>query len=250
MTETFAILEKLENSQYPNEPKPVGGFGAGVAFFARDGDLVLEKVGSVNGSPAKRLSQIVHSSGAADASTLIGHVRMPSPEYMSTAELKETAQPYVGQHDTDLTVVSVHNGKVLNYSDLRAKLGQKHILESEKHGLIDSEVIPHYFAQLYEETKDPEKALKMLYDALEGSNSLAILHLAENDIYLHFIHKGETRGLHVWTNSRGEVIFCSRAEPCKSVLDDLFKDGKFNEKISVGYHEEANIKLSLHLLAF
>jgi len=250
MTKTFAVLKQLETSQYPNEPKPVGGFGAGIAFFAKDGGLVLEKIGSVDGSPAERLAQIVKSSGALEASTLVGHVRMPSPEFMGTAKLRETAQPYVGQHDPNLTVVSVHNGKVENYKDLRTKLDPEHMLESEKHGLIDSEVIPHYFAQLYKETEDPKKALNTLYNAVEGSNTLAILHLAEDDIYLHFIHKGKTRGLHLWTNSRGEVIFCSRAEPCTNVLGDVLKDGKFKEKISIRYHEDASIKLSLHLLAF
>jgi len=149
-----------------------------------------------------------------------------------------------------LTVVSVHNGEVENYKDLRARLGPEHMFESEKHGLIDSEVIPHYFAQLYKETEDAKKALRMLYDAVEGSNTLAILHLAEDDIYFHFIHKGKTRGLHVWTDSRGEAFFCSRAEPCTTVLGDLLEECKFKEKISVGYHEDANVRLSLHLLAF
>lgn len=36
--------------------------------------------------------------------------------------------------------------------------------------------------------------------ALDGSNALSLLQVGEHS-FLHFIHKGRTRGLTIWTNS-------------------------------------------------
>ncbi|PIU60152.1 hypothetical protein COS86_00405, partial [Candidatus Bathyarchaeota archaeon CG07_land_8_20_14_0_80_47_9] len=123
------VLEKLEVHQYPNEPKPAGGYGAGVAILNDDRSIVLEKVGKVDVSPARRLSEIVKID---EASVLMGHVRMPSPEFMETAKAKATAQPYVAECISGLTVVSVHNGKIENYEEIREKLANRHVLESEE----------------------------------------------------------------------------------------------------------------------
>jgi glucosamine 6-phosphate synthetase-like amidotransferase/phosphosugar isomerase protein len=209
LAKVFRLLEKLEVHQYPREPKPVGGYGAGVAILSNEGNDILEKVGKIGDSPAKCLSEIVKVD---DASVLVGHVRMPSPEFMKSAKYKETAQPYVVELDPNLTIVSVHNGKVENYKELREKLGKEHVFESEKVELIDSEVIPHYFEELLDETGDIDEASYTLFCALQGSNAIAMLQIVEENAFLHLIHKGKTRGLTVWTNERNEVIFCSRKE--------------------------------------
>ena len=133
----FKVLEKLEVSQYPGETKPVGGYGAGVAVMLRDGDVISEKVGRVAGSPAAQLAKIVEPQ-LSEISVLIGHVRYPSPEFMEAARFKETAQPYVGQFEPELTIVSAHNGKVENYKALKARM-KEHVFESEKAGLVDAE---------------------------------------------------------------------------------------------------------------
>jgi len=81
LVKIFKVLEKLEVHRYPVEPKPVGGYGAGIAFLKDDENILLEKVGKVEGSPTGYLSKTIDVS---EASVLIGHVRMPSPQFMST----------------------------------------------------------------------------------------------------------------------------------------------------------------------
>jgi glutamine phosphoribosylpyrophosphate amidotransferase len=125
LVKVFKVLAKLEVHQYPHEPKPVGGFGAGIAVLGSNGKVLFEKVGHVGGSPVKRLSQIVNVDVAR---VLVGHVRMPSPQFVETAKFKETAQPYVTRCFDELTLVSAHNGNVANYKALREKMRHKTLI--------------------------------------------------------------------------------------------------------------------------
>jgi glucosamine 6-phosphate synthetase-like amidotransferase/phosphosugar isomerase protein len=238
----FRVLQKLEVSQYPGEKKPVGGYGAGVAVLLPDGDVYSEKVGRVDGSPAAQLAKIVEPQ-LSNVQVLIGHVRYPNPEFMEAAKFKETAQPYVGQFESELTIVSAHNGKVENYKELKERM-KEHAFESEKVGFVDSEIIPHYFSELINETESADEALYRLFCTLKGSNAVSILHLDAENAFLHLIHRGKTRGLTVWTNEKNEVIFCSRPEPVTQELETLLKRDKFKEKISIKWHEDAGVKLS------
>jgi glucosamine 6-phosphate synthetase-like amidotransferase/phosphosugar isomerase protein len=144
MNKVFQVLKRLETSQYPDESEPVGGYGAGVAVMLSDGNILSDKVGKVDAaSPVAELEKLVKGK-LGNASVLLGHVRFPSTELMNTVKYKEAAQPYVEHFETDLTVASVHNGKVLNCAALKARL-KTHVFESEKVGFVDSEVIPHFF---------------------------------------------------------------------------------------------------------
>jgi len=244
LVKVFRLLEKLEVHQYPNEPKPVGGYGAGVAILGSEGSIIWEKVGKVSDSPARSLSEIVKIE---EASVLVGHVRMPSPEFIKTAKFRETTQPYVVEFDPNLTIVSVHNGKVENYRALREQLSEKHVFESEKIELIDSEVIPHYFEELLNEIDDVNEALYTLFCTLRGSSAIAMLQMDEENTFLHLIHKGKTRGLTVWTNEKNEVIFCSRKELLIEEFNKILAKGKFMEKISIPYRADVGLKLSYKL---
>jgi glucosamine 6-phosphate synthetase-like amidotransferase/phosphosugar isomerase protein len=244
MEKVFKVLQKLEVHQLPQEPRPVGGYGAGVAMVLEDGDLLVEKVGKVDGSPACYLPEIVN---VKKATVLLGHVRMPSPEFMSTANYRETAQPYVVERDPSLTVASVHNGKMENYKEVREKLGIGHVFESEKFELIDSEVLPHFFEEMINEKGDVTEALYGFFCALKGSNALALLQLGEENSFLHLIHKGKTRGLTVWTNEKNEVIFCSRKTPLMEEFGETLERGKFTEKVSIPYREDVGLVLSYPL---
>jgi len=239
MAHVFKVLYRLERHQYPNEPKPVGGYGAGIALITSSGKVNLEKVGKVNGSPAERLSKVCR---VAQASVLVGHVRMPSPNFMETAHFKETAQPYMAQCSSGLSIVSAHNGYVANYEVIRAGLGEKHVFESERSGLIDSEVIPHLFEELLGAEKNPSKALDKLFSTIEGSNTISLLQVEDKRLLLHFAHKGKTRGLHVWRNERDEVVFCSRREPIDECFGHVLSQGKFKGYISIPYGEEGSFK--------
>jgi len=244
LSKAFKVLEKLEVHRYSYEPKPVGGFGAGVAFVGADGKFAFNKVGNVGASPAKRLSDIVKVDAAR---ILIGHVRMPSPQFMETAKFKETAQPYVTCCFSGLMLISAHNGAVMNYKDIREKLGAKHVFESEKIELIDSEVIPHLFEELLVERADPSRALSALFEALEGSSTINILQIERNRLLLHFAHKGKTRGLAIWENGCEEIVFCSRKEPLMEGFGDILGKGGFKEQVSIPYGEEGNLKMTFDL---
>ncbi|MEM2106007.1 MAG: hypothetical protein QXV21_06060 [Candidatus Bathyarchaeia archaeon] len=238
----FRILAKLEVHRYPDEPKPVGGHGAGIAVLDGNGNVLLEKVGDVEGSPAERLSQIVRSDVAR---VLVGHVRMPSPQFMRTAKFRETAQPYVTRCFNSLMLISTHNGNVANYKALREKIGVRHVFESEKIELIDSEVIPHLFEELLSKQSNPNMAVEALFHLLEGSNTVSILQVEKNRLLLHFLHKGKTRGLTIWRNYVGEVVFCSRKEPLIEEFNDIFSKGEFKEYTSIPYGEEGNLKTTI-----
>lgn len=238
----FNVLKKLEVSQYPGETKPVGGYGAGVAVMLSDGNIISEKVGSVDGSPAAHLAKIMEPQ-LSDVSVLIGHVRYPSPEFMEAAQFKETAQPYVGQFEPELTIVSAHNGKVENYEELKERM-KEHVFESEKVGFVDSEIIPHYFSELINETESADEALYRLFCTLKGSNAISMFQVDTENAFLHLIHKGKTRGLTVWTNEKNEVIFCSRPEPVTEEFEKLLMRERFKEKISIKWREDAGVKLS------
>lgn len=241
----FHVLELLEVHKFQKEPTPVGGFGAGLAVLESDGGIISEKVGKPDiDSPVKILAAKVKARGIKDASVLLSHVRMPSPEFMSTARFKETAQPYVVEFSPELTVASAHNGRVDNYKEIRTKLGPTHTFESEKSGLIDSEVVPHIFELLLNENDTVDDALYALLSTLRGQNSLALLHAGEEDYYLHILHRGKTRGMSVWTNDRSEVIFCSRTGPLMEAFKDVLSNGKFKEKAWIAWKEDAGLKLS------
>jgi glucosamine 6-phosphate synthetase-like amidotransferase/phosphosugar isomerase protein len=240
------VLQKLEVSRYPGEQTPTGGYGAGVAVMLKDGGIISEKVGKTNGSPVEDLARILETK-LDDASMLIGHVRNPSPEFMGTVKFKEGAQPYVEHFEKELTIASAHNGKVANYKELKERL-KSHVFESEKVGLVDSEIIPHYFGEILNEVEDVDEALYELLCALKGSSSMgnafAMFQVDEENAFLHIGHKGKTRGLTVWANEKGEVVFCSRPEPVIEELGHLLARDKFKEKISIRPREDAGLKLS------
>ncbi|MEM3566530.1 MAG: hypothetical protein QXK47_00555 [Candidatus Bathyarchaeia archaeon] len=233
------VLQKLERHQYPNEPKQVGGYGAGIAILTSSGAVLLEKVGRINGSPAEHLAETCKFE---KASVLVGHVRLPSPWFMKTAHFRETAQPYVVQCFSGLTVISAHNGNVTNYKAIRERLSGKHIFESERAELIDSEVIPHLFEELLFEKGSPEEALNTLYTAIEGPNTVSLLQIEKGWVLLHFLHKGKTRGLTIWKNEKDEVVFCSRKEPLMETLGFFLAKGNFAEHLSIPYGEERSFK--------
>ncbi len=249
MKKVFGVLKKLEASKYPDEKLPVGGFGAGVAIMLPDGDVRIEKVGKASDSPAAELEEIIKNACLMNAQlksakVLLGHVRMPSPDKMGTVKFKEAAQPFVGHFERQLTVVAVHNGTVENCEELRGNL-KKHVFESEKSGaFIDSEVIPHYFGEILLQEEDADGAAYELLNTLKGSNAAAVLQIDEENAFLHLVYKGKPRGLTVWANGKGEVVFCSRPEPVEKELDSLLLSGKFERKISLSYKEDAGLKLT------
>jgi glucosamine 6-phosphate synthetase-like amidotransferase/phosphosugar isomerase protein len=245
MNKVVKVLKKLELSKYPNDKTPVGGYGAGIAVMLDDGGIVSEKVGKNVNSPVTELAEKILKLQLSEARVLISHVRNPSSEFLDTVHYKEASQPYVENFEPELTIVSAHNGRITNYMELKAKL-KEHVFESEKTRLIDSEVIPHYFGELLDEGLETDAAVQQLLCALEGPmvGSLAMLQLDEEEQILHLLHKGWSRGLTVWANAKGEVIFCSRPEPVMEELKETLVKGEFKEKAVIKLRENATLKLS------
>jgi len=245
LAEVIKLLEKLEVHQYAGEPNPVGGYGAGIAILNSDGSLLLEKIGKAGDvSPVRKLAELVKVN---EARVLMAHVRMPSPQFMETARFREVTQPYVAACHDGLKVVSVHNGYIRNYEALKEELGNEHILESERFGLIDSEVIPHSFEEILKANDDIDEAVHTLQNMLEGQMAISILQMDMQGAFLHLIHKGRTRGLTVWTNNAGEFVFCSRKEPLESEFSGVLVEGKFEEMVCIPWQQEKNIKLTFTL---
>ena len=245
MNKVFSVLQRLEESKYPDEMQPVGGYGAGIAVLLDDNSVYSEKVGkTVEVSPVCQLAEMVKPTLQV-ARVLIGHVRFPSAEFLGTAKFREATQPYIADLEPELTFVSAHNGRIENYMELKAKLGA-HAFESDKAGFIDSEVIPHYYSALFEEGDEAAEAADELLCTLKGKTvgSIALLHLDKENAFLHLLHKGWSRGLTVWANDKGEVIFCSRPEPVMEELKDMLEKGEFKEKAVIKPREVATLKLS------
>ena len=242
MTKVFQVLAKLENSTHPGLDQKVGGYGAGVAVLLGDGNVISEKVGQTSDSPVLNLEKSWNK-GVKKASVLLGHVRYPSQEFMKTAKFKEAAQPFVEHFNPGLTIVSSHNGHVDNYAELKSHL-KNHVFETQKVGFVDSEIVPHYFGELLNETTDSDEAVMALLSNLKGSSTAALLQVDEENALVHLIHRGRTNGLTVWTNEKGEVIFSSRPEPVLSELESMLAKRNFKIKASINWHENAALKLS------
>jgi len=76
---------------------------------------------------------------------------------------------------------------------------------------------------------------------------VGLLQSGEEDIFIHLIHKGKTRGLTVWVNSRNEMVFCSRKETLTPQFRNILVKGRFKEKVSIKYQEDAGLKLSFQV---
>ncbi len=248
LNKPLQVLQKLEVSKYANERTPVGGYGAGIAVLLDDNTILSEKVGKTSDSPACQLAEIVKPK-LSEVRVLIGHVRFPGSEFLDTVKFKEATQPFVETFDPDVTFVSAHNGRIENYAELRKKL-RGHVFESEKTKLIDSEVIPHYFGSLLQEIEDVNQAVNEMICALQGGavGSISLLHLDDENAYLHLIHKGWSRGLTIWANDKDEMIFCTRPEPVMAELGETLSKGKFTEKAVVKPREDATLKFSFPIV--
>jgi len=225
------LLKILEKDKLKGEETHVGGHGAGICFLDGSGNIMVHKVGKTNSSPAKNLSSF-RDLTQQKSRIILGHVRHASSELMYTIEYAEATQPYK-VNCLGLEVISAHNGYVRNYTMMKDNLKEKHQFESEKIGFVDSEVIPHLFEEKLMTYRDEAEAGKKTWQTLEGNNAAVLLSLTGNTRLLHLLHKGHSRGMHVWKNNKGEIILCSREKPLRQVFDNLLKEGAFEKILSI-----------------
>lgn len=245
------VLKILETHQYPDEKHPVGGHGAGIYCLDSNGGKMFAKIGKTNESPVEVLSEEI--SRQLQTKLLIGHVRRASPDFLNTISFSECTQPYIAHCNRRLKIVSVHNGFVENYKELRTKLRTKHLFESEKKSeLIDSEVLPHFLEELLLNKVDIAKALNRLSVQLKNQkgNTASMLLLGGESMgnFLVFMHHGRTRGLTIWDNPEGDIVFSSRKEPVKQVLGEFLREHAFEEKLSIAWKEPKHLKSMIFTL--
>jgi hypothetical protein len=97
---------------------------------------------------------------------------------------------------------------------------------------------------LLNEAQTTDEAAYQLLSSLKGSNVAALLQIDDEEMLLHLIYKGKARGLTVWSNDKGEVVFCSRPEPVEEELKSLLALGKFKEKAVIDWKDDAGLKLT------
>ncbi|MEM2184647.1 MAG: hypothetical protein QXO99_05165 [Candidatus Methanomethylicia archaeon] len=220
------ILKALEVEQLPIESSPIGGHGAGLMVYD-DGELFIEKVGGNGLSPVDKLRNIIYSNWRINFSKIVlGHVRRASQVFERTIPFKECTQPYVVNCLGRFTIVSVHNGFLKNYLDIKANFKVEHKFESESITLIDSEIFPHFLEELISIYGDGIETARILFDHIEGGNTVAMMVFFDDYISLYIIHKGLTRGLALWRNDKGHLLFSSR-----SYIIDKFARGFIRENM-------------------
>jgi glucosamine 6-phosphate synthetase-like amidotransferase/phosphosugar isomerase protein len=249
MKRILELLRILENHQYEGEVNPVGGHGAGICFYTQNGKTVVHKVGKTNSSPTEDLSSSIKRLVEVESRLVLGHVIRASDEFMGTVNYREAAQPYKAKCLGLSKIFSAHNGKIENYQEIRKSLSKKHcFLSEETVKLIDSEVVPHLFEENLMVYCDEEEAAKRTIRTLEGNNTVVMLSLTEAAKSLHVIHKGKTRGMHLWKNEEEEIVLCSRNEPLKRVFGNLLKEGKFAETLSIEWKKAKEVRQSYKIL--
>jgi len=241
IAQALQVLGMLETEQETDEPTPVGGHGAGMAYLNHKHEFTLAKVGKTKGSPVNSLKRQLPNLTAQSA-LILGHVRRASPEFTDTISHAECTQPYKPQCIHDLNILSAHNGYLENYQQLKNKLQTKHHYESEPIKLIDSEIIPHYYEEQLTKTQNPTKATHTLYEQAQGRNTIVILHTDIDQAHLNVIQKRKTRGLTVWTNSENAVLLCSREKPVQTTLAKLLGESSYQQIIHVTRNDSANLE--------
>ena len=235
MQKVLELLQHLETHQYKDETNPVGSHGAGVCFANDSGDMIVHKVGKKKSSPVKDLS-LVKEVSKTSSRIVLGHVRYASPYLMDAITHDEEAQPYKVECLGLSEIISAHNGKVENYEQIRKHLSKEHFFQSESVKLNDSEVIPHLFEENLMMCFDEVTARKRTFETIEGNNTAVLITQLEGKSLLHILHKGKTRGMHVWKNAQGEMILCSREEPLQQVFGNFLTEGNFKRVLSINWN--------------
>lgn len=234
MQKVLKLLEILEAHQYKDEKRPVGGHGAGVCFANGSEGMIVYKVGKKNSSPVEGLS-LIRSMQGIRSRIVLGHVRYASPYLMDTIEYDEETQPYKADCSGISEIISAHNGKVENYEHIRKNLSKEHFFESEAVKLNDSEVIPHLFEESLMMGFDEIEARKKAFQTIRGDNTVVLITQLERRRLLHILHRGKTRGMHVWKNGKGEIILCSREEPLLQMFGDFLREKGFEKVLAIGW---------------
>lgn len=152
---------------------------------------------------------------------------------MRTVKYSQATQPYEVNCLGLSEIISAHNGYVKNYMSIKNGFKENHQFESKKVGFVDSEVIPHLFEESLMQHNDGIEARKEIFETIKGDNTIILLFTTKSSRFLHVLHKGQTRGMYVWKNNKGEIILCSREAPLLQVFEDFLEKSNFNRVLSI-----------------
>jgi len=249
MQRILKLLQALEKDQCKeqDEKTPVGGHGAGVCFVNDSGKMVVYKIGKRNASPARDLSKFREVTQA-KSTIVLGHVRRASKDFMDTIEYVAATQPYKVNCLGSSEIVSAHNGYVQEYIAIKNNFKESHQFESENGCFVDSEVIPHLFEENMVQCNDVIEARKDVFERLNGNNTVVLLSATKHSRLLHVLHKGQTRGMYVWKNNKGEIILCSREDPVHKMFGHFLEEASFKKVLSIGWQVDSELQQTYDLV--
>jgi glucosamine 6-phosphate synthetase-like amidotransferase/phosphosugar isomerase protein len=243
----LACMQRLQVDREKWERTPVGGHGAGIAAWTPTGEVAVLKVGGT-GDPVGALTEEIKRAAPwlpdRGSGILLGHVRRASPRFQASVPYRAAAQPYVASCRHGLQVIGIHNGFASNY---RTLLRQRHVLESVDLGPIDSETLPHLVEELLIGGSDLPVVAEEVGRRITGGNSAFFLIRRRGAAWAIAVHRGKTRGLAVWENSAGEVVFVSRPGCLGPELSGLLDRGGFRDVFRVGRRETARFARAWHV---
>jgi glutamine phosphoribosylpyrophosphate amidotransferase len=231
-------MRLMQVDRQPGERSPVGGHGAGLAAWRGSADPRIVKVGG-EGDPVRILRSELERTAPwtlTSGSTLVlGHVRRASPSLEDTIPYEEAAQPYIADCRGIGGIIGLHNGYVANYKSL---VSQEHRLESVGRGLVDSEVLPHLLEELLAEGTALPEAVDAVGQKISGGGStVCFVATWKAATWVALLHVGKTRGLSVWENDEGELVFISRPRCLGPGLSLIIEERGLEETFTIGRQE-------------
>uniref|UniRef100_A0A7V3ZX17 Glutamine amidotransferase type-2 domain-containing protein n=1 Tax=candidate division WOR-3 bacterium TaxID=2052148 RepID=A0A7V3ZX17_UNCW3 len=227
-----SLLKELENLKEEVDNSPLGGHGAGY-FHLSDGLVVYHnRVGYYeNRSPVDVLFELGEFSPDDEVNFFAGHVRRASDEFSKIEDLDELhAQPFI-HVGRKYRVIGIHNGFLRNYKELAEKF------KIEEY-FTDSDVLTRVFLNILEKKDDISESCEELFSSVEGGNTAVFLVERRDNYWLVILHTGKTRGLVIYENTLGEILFCSRRGPLLKHFGNLISNRNFFESVYIPPKEQ------------
>jgi len=225
------IMADLEILQEKNERSPLGGHGAGLFLVENGKELILRAGADKEKSPVKKVFEKLHEYSSERTRLFLGHVRRASKEYEDKLS-EEFAHPFMAM-EKEVEIVGIHNGFLSNHAELQ----KRYKIED---ALIDSDVLCKVLLKVILRHRKIEHAIQEYFEIIEGNNTAAFYIKKGHEMWLLLLHTGATRGLVVYENEKGSMIFCSREQPVKKYLGEYLQKNNFNITFRIGIKEHAH----------
>jgi len=225
------IMTELEVLQEKNEKSPLGGHGAGLFLVENRKELILRAGADKEKSPVKRIFEKLQEYSPDRTRFFLGHVRRASKEYEDKLS-EEFAHPFMAM-ERDVEIVGIHNGFLSNHLELQ----KRYRIED---ALIDSDVLCKVLLKVMLRHRKIEHAIQEYFEVIEGNNTAAFYIKRGREMWLLLLHTGATRGLVVYENEKGNIVFCSREQPVKRYLGEYLQKNNYAITFRIGIKEHGH----------